>query len=272
MKLSRILVLAVALIAGVVAAFLALNLTSQPEVVISEPVTETAPMTRVLVAAEDISIGTSIAPDMVKWQEWPENGVSGRFIVDGDTSEAFDSVIQAIARASFYEGEPIIEGKLIRPDSGFLSAILPAGMRAVATSIAAETSAGGFILPNDRVDVIMTRRNEEGSGTGVTEYVTETVLNNVRVLAIDQTIEDKDGEQVVVGQTATLELSAQQAQILTVAQQVSQRLTLALRSIADAGEADGEGRDAVHLIGRTRQNGAVTVVKGGIARDVGGIR
>lgn len=269
MKLSRILVLAIALIAGLVAAFLALNLTSG-EVVVSEPVPQTLTRTRVLVAAEDISIGTSIAPDMVTWQEWPESGVASRFIVEGDDPDAFNAVIQAIARATFYEGEPIIEGKLIRPDSGFLSAILPAGKLAVATSIAAETSAGGFILPNDRVDVIMTRRNEDGRGNGVTEYVTETILHNVRVLAIDQTIEEKDGEQVVVGQTATLELAPQQAQILTVAQQIGERLTLALRSIADAGEPDAG--DAVHLIGRSRQNGAVTVVKGGIARDVGGIR
>ena len=272
MKFTRILVLGIALLAGGVAAFLAFNLTTrEPAVQVAAPERDEGPM--VLVARQDISIGTSLSEDMVEWREWPRNGLSSRFIVRDADPEAVGQVVQAIARATFFEGEPITEGKLIRPGSGFLSAILPAGKRAVATSIAADTSAGGFILPNDRVDVIMTRRNDDnGAGSGTTEYVTETILNNVRVLAIDQTIEDQNGEQVVIGQTATLELTPQQAQILTVAQQVGERLTLALRSIADSGEAAEVGEDAVHLIGGSKQNGAVTVVKSGVARDVGGFR
>ena len=123
-----------------------------------------------------------------------------------------------------------------------MSAILPEGKRAVATRIAADTSAGGFILPNDRVDVIMTRQAPNANGESGTQYITETILNNVRVLAIDQTIEEKNGEKVVVGQTATLELTPQQAQILTVAQQMSDRLTLALRSIADAATSRASTR------------------------------
>ena len=150
------------------------------------------------------------------------------------------AAVGAIARSTFYAGEPITEAKLIRTDRGFMSAILPAGKRAVATKIAADTSAGGFILPNDRVDVIMTRQTTTPpSGAAATSSITETILNNVRVLAIDQTIEDKNGEKVVVGQTATLELTPQQAEILTVAQQMSDRLTLALRSIADSPPTPG---------------------------------
>ncbi len=102
-----------------------------------------------------------------------------------------------------------------------------------------------------------------GSGD---RYDTETILNNVRVLAIDQTIEDKNGEKVVVGQTATLELSPQQAQILTVARQVSARLNLALRSLADA--EDFSGKDAAHLIGGTSAGSAITVVKNGVVREL----
>ena len=101
-------------------------------------------------------------------------------------------------------------------------------------------------------------------------YLTETILNNVRVLAIDQTIEDENGEKVVVGQTATLELTPQQVEILTVAQQMSDRLTLALRSIRDA-ETGPFGADAVHLIGGTKEHGSVTVVKNGVAREVNSI-
>ena len=104
-------------------------------------------------------------------------------------------------------------------------------------------------------------------------FMTETILNNVRVLAIDQTVEDRGGEKVVVGQTATLELAPQQAQILSVAQQMSDRLTLALRSIADAKSTPGEtDADAIHLIGGNKKNGAVTVVRNGIAKQVTGLR
>src|SRR5579871_5014393 len=119
----------------------------------------------------------------------------------------------------------------------------------------------------------MTRQAPGGAnpsgGASVPEYLTETILHNVRVLAIDQTIEEKNGQKVVVGQTATLELKPQQAEILTVAQEMSSRLTLALRSIADSS-ADAAG-DAVDLLGGSKQGG-ITVVKNGIAHEVGAIR
>ncbi len=272
MKLSRVIVLGVALGAGAIAAVLAVNLTSPPppQPVAVQP--EQPVNSQVLVAAKDIPMGTTLAPAMVTWQDWPSNGVSDKFMVRKSPAEGTDEVNGAIARATFYAGEPIVDAKLIRSDRGFMSAILPEGKRAVATKISADTSAGGFILPNDRVDVIMTRHANDKDVT-TNEYITETVLHNIRVLAIDQTIEDKNGEKVVVGQTATLELTPQQVEILTVAQQMSDRLTLALRSIEDAKSGPGDvGGDAVHLIGGTKRNGAVTVVKAGVAREVSGLR
>jgi pilus assembly protein CpaB len=271
MKIARVAVLGIAIGAGVLAAVLALNLTSRrpatPQVVGAPPPVET---TDVLVARKDILTGTKISADSVGWEPWPSKGVSSKFLTKTNDPEADQKVAGAFARSTFFEGEPISDAKLIRTDQGFMSAILPEGKRAVATRIAADTSAGGFILPNDRVDVIMTRQAPNGAGGG-TEYITETILNNVRVLAIDQTIEEKDGEKVVVGQTATLELTPQQAQILTVAQQMSDRLTLALRSIADASDKPGtKSEDALHLIGGTRQSGSVTVVRNGVAKQVSG--
>jgi pilus assembly protein CpaB len=117
-----------------------------------------------------------------------------------------------------------------------MAAILPTGMRALSTDISPETGAGGFILPNDHVDVILTRRDRdaEASNGGVEAHVSETILNNVRVLAIDQTIEEKGGQRVVVGKTATLELSPRQAERLTLAHQLG-TLSLALRSLVDSG-------------------------------------
>jgi pilus assembly protein CpaB len=272
MKIARVAVLGVALGAGVLAAVLALNLTSRPTPApqVNGAPAPTMETVDVLVARKDIVTGTRVTNDAVGWEPWPMKGVSDKFLTRTTDPQAAEKVAGAFARSTFFQGEPISEGKLIRTDQGFMSAILPEGKRAVATRIAADTSAGGFILPNDRVDVIMTRQAPTGNG-GANEYITETILNNVRVLAIDQTIEEKDGEKVVVGQTATLELSPQQAQILTVAQQMSDRLTLALRSIADATDKPGNtGPDAIHLIGGTKRSGSITVVKNGVAKEVNG--
>ncbi|MBN8997194.1 MAG: Flp pilus assembly protein CpaB [Rhizobiales bacterium] len=275
MKLSRVAILGVALVAGLVAAFLALNLNSGPAPA-PAPIAN-APsiaLTKVLVASRDIPMGTRLSDSDVSWRDWPRTASSPNFIEERNDPEAMKGVIGSLARATIYSGEPLTTGKLIRSDVGFMSAILPAGKRAVATKIAADTSAGGFILPNDRVDVIMTRQTGSGDNGGAPPYRTETILNNVRVLAIDQTIEEKNGEKVVVGQTATLELSPQQAEILTVAQQMSERLTLALRSIADSQSKPTDAdQDAVHLIaGSDRKTGIVKVVRNGIVSEQSSIR
>ena len=275
MKLARVAVLGVAVGAGLIAALIALNLSAPaPAPVVVGEAPAVAPSTQVLVASANITIGQKLTASSMQWQDWPSTGIAGAYIQRSGTGESqLDPLIGSIARASIYAGEPISEAKLIHSNSGFMSAILPQGMRAAATKISADTSAGGFILPNDRVDVIMTRKAADTAIAGTNEFVTETILNNVRVLAIDQTIEDKGNGETVVGQTATLELSPQQAQILTVAQQMSDRLTLALRSLSDSTvTAKDAAGDAVHLIGGTKKNNAVTVVKSGVARDVTGIR
>ena len=267
MKTARIAVVGVALAAGLAAALLARNLTAPKveapqEAAAPAPVADTAD---VLVAAHDIPMGTTLDAGAFSWQAWPKSGVAASYLTRGDKPDADQALAGSIARTSFVAGEPINEAKLIRSDRGFMSSILPSGMRAVATAISADTSAGGFILPNDHVDVIMTRRLQGGTD-GNERFITETVLSNVRVLAIDQTIGEKNGEKVVVGQTATLELSADQAEILTVAQQMSQRLTLALRSVADASESGGA--NAVHLIRGDKAKVGVTMVKNGVAKQV----
>jgi pilus assembly protein CpaB len=285
MKLSRIAVLGVALVAGLIAAILAIRLSTPAPapVVVEAPAAAAPPSVQILVATKDVPIGGKLEEGSMQWQDWPTTGVSPRFIEKSGTGdEQVKPLVGAIARASIYAGEPISEGKIIHSDHGYMSAILPQGMRAVATRIAADTSAGGFILPNDRVDVIMTRHADDPAASGGNTFLTETILNNVRVLAIDQTLENAEanssdpnssGATTVVGQTATLELTPQQAQILTVAQQMSDRLTLALRSVADSHSTPTDNSlDAVHLIGGTKRNGAVTVVKNGVARDVSGIR
>jgi pilus assembly protein CpaB len=266
MKVARVVVLGIALGAGVAAALLAMNLSrpAPPPAVDKAEGKPSMETVEVLVAKDNIAVGAKIDPAMLEWRPWPAAGLAATYISRTSSKDAMEEVGGTLAKSSFFAGEPITKAKLVHTDSGFMSAILPAGKLAVATAISADTGAGGFILPNDRVDVIMTRQVSTSDGGG-DRYDTETILYNVRVLAIDQTIEDKDGEKVVIGQTATLELTPQQAEIITVARQVSSRLTLALRSVADAETR--VGKDATHLIGAETSGGGVTVVRNGRARE-----
>ncbi len=267
MKSIRFVILGVAILAAGGAAYLAMNLAAPEPVkqvkVKRAPQIETV---SVLVVSKDIPTGSTITRNTMKWQTWPKKGVSKNFVIRSKNPNGKDEMAGAIARSSFYAGEPIREAKLVRSDRGYMSAILPAGKRAIATVISADTSAGGFILPNDRVDVIMTRRN--GKRNGKVSYTTETILTNIRVLAIDQTIEDKEGEKVVVGETATLELGPKEAEILTVAQQMADRLTLALRSLEDSKSASG--KSAEHLLsGQDRKTrGNIRIIKFGNSQEI----
>ncbi len=249
------------------AAFLAVNLTApEPTTQVAENAGPEIETVLVLVAAADVPTGNAISVDGLKWQTWPKTGLNDSYLLKQDNPGALEEIAGAIARSTFYEGEPIREAKLVRSDRGYMSAILPAGKRAVATSISADTSAGGFILPNDRVDVIMTHRNDKTDEK--TSYITETILTNIRVLAIDQTIEDKNGEKVVVGETATLELSPEEAEILTVAQQMADRLTLSLRSLEDSDNS--KSGEANHLLsGKDRKTkGNIRLIKFGSSQEV----
>jgi len=142
-----------------------------------------------------------------------------------------------------------------------MAAILPTGMRAISTEISPETGAGGFILPNDRVDVVLTRREKNPDPKASGDIVVpEIILSNIRVLAIDQAPKEKDGQNSVVGKTATLELKPEQVPILAGARQAGV-LSLALRSIADANQVDLGSED------RVRARGSINVVRYGVANS-----
>ena len=262
MKAARIVVLGVAIAAGGVAALLAGG-GSQPKP--PEPVQLVAQLDTVdiLVARSDIGMGQTVSAQDIQWQAWPASASSSNFIRKIDRPDAIEALAGSIARTPFVVGEPVREAKLVKAKgSGFMAAILPAGMRAISTEITAETSAGGFILPNDRVDVILSRRDKEAekSGSGETQ-VSETILSNVRVLAIDQNVEEKNGQKVVVGKTATLELAPNQAETLALSRQQG-TLSLALRSIVDGASntpdaADDSGKAAA-------RRGGINVVRYGV--------
>jgi pilus assembly protein CpaB len=253
MKAARIVVLAVALGAGGIAAYLASGSKEPPP---APPPVVAIDTVDILVAKGDINMGQVVAAGDIQWQIWPASAGSSYFVRRKDRPDAIEQLTGSIARSPFVAGEPIREAKLIKANgSGFMAALLPSGMRAVSTEISPETGAGGFILPNDRVDVLLTRRDREVERTtGVEAHVSETILTDVRVLAIDQTIEEKNGQRVVVGRTATVELSPRQAETLAVSRQRGV-LSLALRSLIDANAhaaAPDDGKTANRRLNMVR--------------------
>ncbi len=210
----------------------------------------------VLVAKADIDVGKKLAPADIAWQAWPTDANTGNFIRRNQHPNAIEGMTGWIVRAPFVAGEPIRRQKLVQADgSGYMAAILPSGMRAISVGVSAQSGASGFILPNDHVDIVLTSRDRQAEkATGVETYATRTILADVRVLAIDQQVAEKDGKKVVVGKTATLELTPKQVETVELARQVGS-LSLALRSITDVGKKapkaetdDRPNGDAVNVV------------------------
>lgn len=268
MKSSRLLLISVAVVTGA-GAFIVMSGREPPPpppvqaVAAPPPAVETV---EVLVAAAELPMGQSLKPPDLRWQTWPKSAAGDGFLQRAAMPTALEDTVGSIVRSPFLSGEPIRREKLIKANgSGFLSAILPSGMRAVAISIDARGSntAGGFILPNDRVDVLRTSRDEEASRAGGGDVQTaETILSNIRVLAVGQTVQERNGERVVTGDTATLELTPSQAEAVTLAQKVGQ-LSLTLRSLADAGQTAPQVAADPQAEG-----GNVTVVRYGVAKQM----
>jgi len=263
------------------------------------PAAPARPMAKVLVAAKDLKPGQRLTEADMDWKEWPVDEVNPAFITDGTvpiakppTSEEaqaaakgadgakLNEAVATVARAAndiarggaksdylgsvvrepILAGEPIVPRKIVRAgDSGYLAAYLEPGMRAMAIRVSVETAAGGFILPGDRVDVLMTREATLSNIAGVAEpskFTSATVMRNVKVLAIDQTTRAGEDEQAVVGATATLEMGPADAEALALAKSEGE-LSLVLRSYADASGPSGR------MAAPPRQNSAVRIFRGG---------
>lgn len=234
MKRAQIIGIAVAGVCGLASFFLMKSIVSKPREVQKEVHTEAA---EVLVARSDISLGTVTTEASFRWQIWPQDAVPpGAVTRRGDANSAKD-LAGGIARAPILAGEPITRIKLVKAgEGGVLASILPQGMRAISTKITDDTAVGKMILPNDHVDVILTRRQKSKAGE---EHVSDTLFRNVRVLAIGQQLEAKEGKKGADGTTATLELDPVQAESLALAKTQGE-ISLALRSIADFNR-DGVG-------------------------------
>jgi pilus assembly protein CpaB len=263
MKPVRLAIAGVAGLAGVLA--LMLSGREPAPVVVQTPAApkDDPKFAEVLVAKVDISMGTSLSENDLTWAKWPQELAASTLIQKSARPNALEEFKGAIVRQPFFTNEPIREEKVIKGNgSGFLSAILPSGKRAIAISIDSRgaTSAGGFILPNDHVDVIVTRRDADASTrAGSDVYSSITILSNVRVLAIGQNVQEKNGERVVVGETATLELEPSQAEQVTLNQRTG-TLALALRSMVDINKPEEK---------RPKSAGSgMTIVRFGVAQEV----
>jgi pilus assembly protein CpaB len=234
MKRPQLLGVAIAGVCGLGAFFGVMSLVNrQPTVVREEVQTNT---TQVLVAKTEIGLGQITAPENFRWQDWPASSANAQYIQRSTRPNAINDFTGAVARAPLLPGEPVTPLKLVKAgDGGVLAAILPAGMRAISTRIREETAAGRLILPNDRVDVILTQKRRNRAGAD--DSVSDTLFRNIRVLAIGQLIEAKEGKKLAEGNTATLELTPTQVEELSAANSKGE-ISLSLRSIADMQKRD----------------------------------
>jgi len=271
MRGVRVLILACASVAAMGAMWLMRGAIESranvpaPVAVVAQPASATpaavkAPKTvDILVAAKDIPIGRTVTAEDVKWQAFPAESTSPYFFVKEDDENALENVVGSASRASIRTGEPLSTDKVIDLNgSGVMAAMLRKGMRAVAVPISDITGAGGFILPGDFVDLLLTRQisvEEFNPSTGeidrtVTHNQTDTVLETVRILAIDQRLaEGTDAKSSALGNTATIELTPGQVELIALTRQIAKQergfLTLSLRSFAELIEEYGEDIDKI---------------------------
>lgn len=205
---------------------------------------------QVLVARKALPAGTLVKPDHLEWRAWPEDGIVKDYTLKGKgTNEPF---LGAVVRKGLAAGEPITVQRVVKPgERGFLAAVLQPGRRAISVPINATSGIAGFVFPGDRVDLLLTHQYQSGEGRGrQANKASETVLMDVRVLAVDQTTNDQNG-QPIIAKTATLEVTPRQAELVSVAVQLG-KLSLSLRSLqANVAEAKKPDDSRAGSRGRT---------------------
>ena len=238
---SRTLLLAVAAIgtAGVTAFMAKGWLEGQrAQMSVAAVPTKIEAATQVLVANASLGAGSFVKPTDLRWQPWPEDGLAKTYILKGKRKPA--DFTGAVVRRGVATGQPVTDEQLVKPgERGFLAAVLNPGMRAV--SVPAASAIAGLVFPGDRVDLILSHRFENPSPSKADRklrHVSETVLVNVRILALDQSTDEQNGKaKKGVPKTATLEVSPKQAEIVSVALNLG-ALSLSLRAlgIAEGGK------------------------------------
>ena len=190
---------------------------------------------KVLVAKKALPVGTIIDADSFTFQPWPKELMQAAYYVEGQPDGDPKKLLGTVVRYPITAGQPVTKGSLVGPqDRGFLAAALGAGMRAITVPVNVNAGVAGFVFPGDHIDLVLTQQ-VDGGGDGPPLKVSETIIRNLRVLATDQRISDKDDEgktQVRVFANVTLEVTPKIAEKIAVAQSLGS-LSLSLRSIAD---------------------------------------
>lgn len=242
MQMRTIILLVVALAMAGGTAFMAKNWLESnkpvPQAQLPEP--EEADMAEILVATKELATGMFIKPDHLRWQKWPEEGITDNYIIKGEGSGE-ESFAGAVVRSRLYVGEPITSDRVVHPgEQGFLAAVLDPGKRAISVPVDATRGVAGFVFPGDQVDVLLTIKvsvvGDEEGGQAETRYFSQTLMESVRVLGVDQDV-DNEGGGARVAKTATLEVTPKQAERIAVALELGE-LSLTLHSIAKEDEAD----------------------------------
>ncbi|MCP5365588.1 MAG: Flp pilus assembly protein CpaB [Hyphomicrobiales bacterium] len=259
MQMRTIILLVVALAMAGGTAFMAKSWLESnkpvPQVQKTEPVEEE--MAEILVATKELATGMFIKPDHLRWQKWPEEGVSDNYIVKGEGSGE-ESFAGAVVRSRLYVGEPITADRVVHPgEQGFLAAVLEPGKRAISVPVDATRGVAGFVFPGDQVDVLLTIKvsviAEEEGGQAETRYFSQTLMDAVRVLGVDQDV-DNEGGGARVAKTATLEVTPKQAERIAVALELGE-LSLTLHSIA---KEDEDGTTKVAQASKQRRKDSYT--------------
>ena len=259
MNTQRLVVLGLAVVAAGGAALLVRGMLGGGTPRVEAKAAPVIPMSQVLVASSNLTPGQALKPELVRWEKWPTASVDSSFITQQSAGTEQAAVKGTVVRAPILAGQPIATTAVVHGEqSGFMAATLSEGMRAISIPISTDSGAGGFILPNDRVDVILTRKPEGGQARGFAK----TIVSNLRVLAVDQTYRQDKDTRTVVGKTATVEVTPDQAEAIAGAA-VTGALSLALRPLSDANVADGDNPAA-----RPRSasaEGPVSVIRYGMA-------
>jgi pilus assembly protein CpaB len=235
MSKMRVVMFALAIGSAVVAALLAKGVIGKkPDVQVTE--VAVVKTTDVLVVAKDVLMGEKFVNGTLAWKSWPTDNVVPTMITKEAKPEAIKEYTDARARLAIYQGETVMDRKVLLPGKGgFMSSVLPKGMRAISVAISSRSSAGGFILPDDRVDLILTRKAGQSGNGNANAVTSETVISNVRVLAVNQFYQPKgEADTVTVdkGENATIEVTPHQAEVIEMVES-SGELSLALRSIVE---------------------------------------
>ncbi|MEQ9504659.1 MAG: Flp pilus assembly protein CpaB [Hyphomonas sp.] len=278
MSPMRIIILLLALAAAGGAAFLVMQLSkpqimtktvTQDQLVIEErEVSEVD----VLTITRDFAVGETITEKDMVWSPWPKSNVVEGYYVQTTVPASIETLTGAVVKAALYKGEPLLPQKIvIKGEQGLLAAMMDPEMRAVSVEISAESASGGFILPNDRVDMILTYDQQADANRGIQERtIATTIIKNVRVLAIDQNFAtNAEGETARLGSTATIEVSPSEAELVAMAMRLGE-VSLALRPLDQMVSGTDRSPRTELLDGTNDAAGAgITIIRNGTPSPAG---